>query len=78
MNIDVKTICFIAIPLVRVAVAWGESMERLNALEAAQAELVNKDQLQVIQVEVKYIAEQVDENKQILKNIWGVVNENSK
>ena len=78
MNIDVKTICFVAIPLVGVAVAWGESMERLNALEAAQAELVNKDQLQVKQVEVKYIAEQVDENKQILKNIWGVVNENSK
>tara|TARA_R100001198_G_C5159141_1_gene165038 strand:- start:389 stop:625 length:237 start_codon:yes stop_codon:yes gene_type:complete len=78
MNIDVKTICFIAIPLIGVAAAWGESMERLNALEAAQAELVNKDQLQVIQVEVKYIAEQVDENKQILKNIWGVVNENSK
>ena len=78
MNIDVKTICFVAISLVGVAVAWGESMERLNALEAAQAELVNKDQLQVIQVEVKYIAEQVDENKQILKNIWGVVNENSK
>jgi len=75
MNIDTKTALLFLLPMLGVAVAWGESVSRLEALEQHQSKLVTLNQLETIKLEIKYISQQTKDNSEMLKQIWGIVNE---
>ena len=74
MSIDTKTAVLFCLPLLTIAVAWGESMSRLNTLEEQQSKLVTLNQLETIKVEIGYIKKQNEENLDILKQILGRIN----
>ena len=75
MSIDFKTAGIFVLPLLGIAVAWGQSMERIEALENNQALLVTKAQLETLEVKVSYIKEQTIKNEELLQSIWRKVNE---
>jgi|TARA_R110001583_G_scaffold112945_4_gene263235 hypothetical protein len=74
MSIDTKTAVLFCLPLLTIAVAWGESMSRLNTLEEQQSKLVTLNQLETIKVEIGYIKKQNEDNLDILKQILGRIN----
>ena len=74
MSIDTKTAVLFCLPLLTIAVAWGESMSRLNTLEEQQSKLVALNQLETIKVEIGYIKKQNEDNLDILKQILGRIN----
>jgi len=74
MNIDTKTAVLFCLPLLTIAVVWGESMSRLNTLEDQQSKLVTLNQLETMKVEISYIKEQTKDNSTMLKQILGRIN----
>ena len=72
MSIDTKTAVLFCLPLLTIAVAWGESMSRLNTLEEQQSKLVTLNQLETIKVEIGYIKKQNEDNLNMLKQILGI------
>ena len=74
MSIDTKTAVLFCLPLLTIAVAWGESMSRINTLEEQQSKLVTLNQLETIKVEIGYIKKQNEDNLDILKQILGRIN----
>jgi|TARA_R110000824_G_scaffold144235_2_gene312100 hypothetical protein len=74
MSIDTKTAVLFCLPLLTIAVAWGESMSRLNTLEEQQSKLVTLNQLETIKVEIGYIKKQNEDNLNMLKQILGRIN----
>ena len=75
MNFDLKTALVFCIPMIGVAVAWGEGMSRIETLEAKQAQLVTADQLATVKTQLKYVEQTTNENKKILLQIWGKMND---
>lgn len=71
MNIDTKTALLFVIPMLGVAVAWGESINRIDTLEKAQKKLVTINELQTVKTKIHYIEQTTNENKTILLRIWG-------
>lgn len=71
MNIDTKTALLFVIPMLGVAVAWGESINRIDTLEKAQKKLVTINELQTVKTKIHYIEQTTNENKAILLRIWG-------
>jgi len=76
MSIDNKTALIFCVPLLGIAVAWGESISRLDILEQRQTKLVTLNQLEVIKVEINYIKAQTKDNSDMLKEI--LVNMNNR
>lgn len=75
MNFDMKTALVFCIPMIGVAVAWGESMNRIETLEIKQGQLVTVDQLETVKTQLRYVEQTTNENKRILLQIWGKMND---
>lgn len=75
MNFDFKTALIVCTPLVGVAVAWGQSMERIEALEQAQGKLVTLAELATVKTQLHYVEQTTNENKEILLLIWEKLND---
>jgi hypothetical protein len=71
MNIDTKTAMIFILPILGVAVAWGESINRIETLEQAQKKLVTVNELETVKTKIHYIEQTTNENKTILLRIWG-------
>ena len=63
MSIDFKTALVFCLPMIGVAVAWGEGMSRIETLEAKQAQLVTVDQLETVKTQLRYVEQTTNENK---------------
>ncbi len=61
--------------MIGVAVAWGESMNRIETLEIKQGQLVTVDQLETVKTQLRYVEQTTNENKRILLQIWGKMND---
>tara|TARA_R100000329_G_scaffold64254_1_gene57125 strand:+ start:30 stop:254 length:225 start_codon:yes stop_codon:yes gene_type:complete len=70
MKIDYKTASIFILPILGIAVAWGESISRLDTMEEQLKEKVSKDELEGIKVEIIYIKEKADDNFTMLYDIW--------
>jgi len=70
MNIDLKTAIYILTPFILIGVAWGTSTAKINGL-AKENELIKAkvEKVQVMEVEVRYIKEQVNKNSNKLDRI---------
>ena len=75
MNVDFKTALVFCLPMIGVAVAWGEGMSRIETLEAKQAQLVTVDQLETVKTQLRYVEQTTNENKKLLIQIWGKMND---
>ena len=75
MNVDFKTALVFCLPMIGVAVAWGEGMSRIETLEAKQAQLVTVDQLETVKTQLRYVEQTNNENKKLLIQIWGKMND---
>lgn len=71
MNIDTKTAMIFILPMLGVAVAWGESINRIETLEKAQKKLVTVSELETVKTKIHYIEQTTNDNKTILLKIWG-------
>ena len=71
MSFDFKTALVFCIPMIGVAVAWGEGMSRIETLETKQEQLVTVDQLETVKTQLKYVEQTTNENKKILLNNIG-------
>jgi hypothetical protein len=70
MNIEPKNLIYFVSPLILVGVAWGVSTATINDLQAETEVLRKKvEKVQVMEVEVKYIKEQVNKNSDKLDTI---------
>ena len=58
-TIDSRTVILVVTPLIAIAVLWGESQTKLNAMERP---MVSQDQLSTIKLEITYIKKAVDYN----------------
>jgi hypothetical protein len=66
---EIQLIWLIALPIIGMAVAWGNSLQRLNTLEQNELKFVNANQIEVIKVEIEYIKERQDTNQDLLLEI---------
>ena len=66
VSLDSRTVVLIATPLIAIAVLWGESQTRLNAMERT---MVSQDQLSTIKLEITYIKKAVDYNSRKLDKL---------
>jgi hypothetical protein len=70
MNIEPKNIIYIISPFVLIGIAWGISTATINDLKKEQELIKAKvDKVQVMEVEVKYIKDQVNKNSNKLDTI---------
>lgn len=70
MTIEPKNLIYFVSPLILVGVAWGVSTATINDLQAETEVLRKKvEKVQVMEVEVKYIKEQVNKNSDKLDTI---------
>jgi hypothetical protein len=70
MNIEPKNIIYIISPFVLIGIAWGTSTATINDLKKEQELIKAKvDKVQVMEVEVKYIKDQVNKNSNKLDTI---------
>tara|TARA_R100000995_G_C3461918_1_gene113602 strand:- start:168 stop:395 length:228 start_codon:yes stop_codon:yes gene_type:complete len=70
MNIEPKNIIYIISPFVLIGIAWGTSTATINDLKKEQELIKAKvDKVQVMEVEVKYIKNQVNKNSNKLDTI---------
>ena len=58
-TIDSRTVILVVTRLIALAVLWGESQTKLNAMERT---MVSQDQLSTIKLEITYIKKAVDYN----------------
>ena len=58
-TIDSRTVILVVTPLIAIAVLWGKSQTKLNAMERT---MVSQDQLSTIKLEITYIKKAVDYN----------------
>ena len=65
MNIEPKNIIYIISPFVLIGIAWGTSTATINDLKKEQ-ELMKA---QVMEVEIRYIKDQVNKNSNKLDTI---------
>ncbi len=75
MNLDIKTAMLFIVPMLGIAVAWGESINRIESLEKNQEELVTTNELEIVKTKIFYIEKTVNENKAMLTKIWGKLDE---
>tara|TARA_R100000234_G_scaffold46829_1_gene27986 strand:+ start:10316 stop:10543 length:228 start_codon:yes stop_codon:yes gene_type:complete len=70
MNIDLKTGIYIITPFILIGVAWGTSTAKINDL-SKENELIKAkvEKVQVMEVEIRYIKEQVNKNSNKLDKI---------
>jgi|TARA_R100001163_G_C4993114_1_gene144981 hypothetical protein len=70
MNIEPKNIIYIISPFVLIGIAWGTSTATINDLKKEQELIKAKvDKVQVMEVEIKYIKDQVNKNSNKLDTI---------
>lgn len=70
IKIEPKNIIYIISPFVLIGVAWGVSTATIKDLQAETEDLRKKvEKVQVMEVEVKYIKEQVNKNSDKLDTI---------
>jgi|TARA_A100000172_G_C3016586_1_gene101674 outer membrane murein-binding lipoprotein Lpp len=70
MNIDLKTAIYILTPFILIGVAWGTSTAKINDLSKENELIKSKvEKVQVMEVEVRYIKEQVNRNSNKLDKI---------
>ncbi len=70
IKIEPKNIIYIISPFVLIGVAWGVSTATIKDLQAETEVLRKKvEKVQVMEVEVKYIKEQVNKNSDKLDTI---------
>ncbi len=70
IKIEPKNIIYIISPFVLIGVAWGVSTATIKDLQAETEDLRKKvEKVQVMEVEVKYIKEQVNRNSDKLDTI---------
>lgn len=70
MHIEPKNLIYLVSPLILVGVAWGVSTATIKDLQAETEDLRKKvEKVQVMEVEVKYIKEQVNKNSDKLDTI---------
>ena len=70
MHIEPKNLIYLISPLILVGVAWGVSTATIKDLQAETEDLRKKvEKVQVMEVEVKYIKEQVNKNSDKLDTI---------
>ena len=70
MTIEPKNLIYLISPLILVGVAWGVSTATIKDLQAETEDLRKKvEKVQVMEVEVKYIKEQVNKNSDKLDTI---------
>jgi|TARA_E500000318_G_C3422765_1_gene157944 hypothetical protein len=70
MNIEPKNIIYIISPFVLIGIAWGTSTATINDLKKEQELIKAKvDKVQVMEVEVRYIKDQVNKNSNKLDTI---------
>jgi hypothetical protein len=70
MHIEPKNLIYLISPLILVGVAWGVSTATIKDLQAETEDLRKKvEKVQVMEVEVKYIKEQVNRNSDKLDTI---------
>ena len=58
-TIDSRSVILVVTPLIAIAVLWGKSQTKLNAMERT---MVSQDQLSTIKLEITYIKKAVDYN----------------
>lgn len=70
MNIDIKTGIYILTPFILIGVAWGTSTAKINDLSSENELIKSKvEKVQVMEVEIRYIKEQVNKNSNKLDKI---------
>ncbi len=70
MNIEPKNIIYIISPFVLIGIAWGTSTATINDLKKEQELIKAKvDKVQVMEVEIRYIKDQVNKNSNKLDTI---------
>ena len=70
IKIEPKNIIYIISPFVLIGVAWGVSTATIKDLQAETEDLRKKvEKVQAMEVEVKYIKEQVNRNSDKLDTI---------
>ena len=70
MRIDPKNVIYIISPFVLIGIAWGTSTATINDLKKEQELIKAKvDKVQVMEVEVRYIKDQVNKNSNKLDTI---------
>jgi len=70
MNIDTKTAALFIVPMLGIAAAWGQSINRIDSLEKNQEQLVTTSELEIVKTKIFYIEKTVNENKAMLTKIW--------
>ena len=75
MNLDIKTAMLFIVPMLGIAVAWGESINRIESLEKNQEQLVTTSELEIVKTKIFYIEKTVNENKAMLTKIWSKLDE---
>lgn len=75
MNLDIKTAMLFIVPMLGIAVAWGESINRIESLEKNQEQLVTTNELEIVKTKIFYIEKTVNENKAMLTKIWSKLDE---
>ena len=70
MRIDLKNVIYIISPFVLIGIAWGTSTAKINDLVKEQELIKTKvDKVQVMEVEIRYIKDQVNKNSNKLDTI---------
>ena len=70
MRIDPKNVIYIISPFVLIVIAWGTSSAKINDLVKEQELIKTKvDKVQVMEVEIRYIKDQVNKNSNKLDTI---------
>jgi len=70
MQIEAKNIIYIISPFVLIGIAWGTSTATINDLKKEQELIKAKvDKVQVMEVEIRYIKDQVNKNSNKLDTI---------
>ena len=70
MRIDPKNVIYIFSPFVLIGIAWGTSTAKINDLVKEQELIKTKvDKVQVMEVEIRYIKDQVNKNSNKLDTI---------
>ena len=70
MRIDPKNVIYIISPFVLIGIAWCTSTAKINDLVKEQELIKTKvDKVQVMEVEIRYIKDQVNKNSNKLDTI---------
>ena len=70
MRIDPKNVIYIISPFVLIGIAWGTATAKINDLVKEQELIKTKvDKVQVMEVEIRYIKDQVNKNSNKLDTI---------